>query len=104
MQLLSLTAMESPVSFHADAVRSEQAKVLNAIQPLASGRCLQYSVRGNMAKVLSEMSGSRVIAPNPEFSRVEDGNVRRAQLNIDNWRWVGVPFYLRTGKRSPSAH
>ena len=105
MQLLSLTAMESPVSFHADAVRSEQAKVLNAMQPLASEDVLQYSVRGQYAEGF--MSGQRV----PPY-RAEPGVSPESRtetfvalkLNIDNWRWVGVPFYLRTGKRLAKRH
>jgi glucose-6-phosphate 1-dehydrogenase len=105
MQLLSLIAMESPVSFHADAVRSEQAKVLHAMQPLASEDVLQCSVRGQYAEGL--IGGERV----PSY-RVEPGVSPESKtetfvalkLNVDNWRWVGVPFYLRTGKRLAKRH
>ena len=105
MQLLSLTAMESPVSFSADAVRNEQAKVLHSIQPLDSEDVLQRSVRGQYG----EGSENGVLVPgyrtevgvSPE-SRTE--TFVALKLNIDNWRWAGVPFYLRTGKRLAKRH
>ena len=105
MQLLSLTAMESPVSFSADAVRNEQAKVLHSIQPLDSEDVLQRTVRGQYG----EGSENGVLVPgyrtepgvSPE-SRTE--TFVALKLNIDNWRWAGVPFYLRTGKRLAKRH
>ncbi len=105
MQLLTLTAMESPVSFHADAVRSEQAKVLNAMQPLASEDVLQYSVRGQYGEGLmgeERVPGYRTEPGVSPESRTE--TFVALKLNIDNWRWVGVPFYLRTGKRLTKRH
>jgi glucose-6-phosphate 1-dehydrogenase len=105
MQLLTLTAMESPVSFHADAVRSEQAKVLNAMQPLASEDVLQYSVRGQYGEGL--MGDERVPAYRTEPGVSPESRTETfvaLKLNIDNWRWVGVPFYLRTGKRLAKRH
>ena len=105
MQLLSLTAMESPVSFQADAVRNEQAKVLHSLQPLNSEDVLENSVRGQYGdgqigdeKVPRYRSEPGV---NPE-SRTE--TFVALKLNIDNWRWAGVPFYLRTGKRLAQRH
>jgi glucose-6-phosphate 1-dehydrogenase len=105
MQLLTLTAMESPVSFQADAVRNEQAKVLHSILPLNSDDVLQRSVRGQYGEGLLE--GDRVpgyrtepgVAPE---SRTE--TFAAMKLSIDNWRWAGVPFYLRTGKRLARRH
>ena len=105
MQLLSLTAMESPVSFHADAVRNEQAKVLHSLQPLNSEEVLQRSVRGQYGDgALGEEKVPRYrsepgVAPE---SRTE--TFVALKLNIDNWRWAGVPFYLRTGKRLAKRH
>jgi glucose-6-phosphate 1-dehydrogenase len=105
MQLLSLTAMESPVSFSADAVRNEQAKVLHSLQPLNSEDVLQYSVRGQYGDGM--IDGERVPryrsepGVNPE-SRTE--TFVALKLNIDNWRWAGVPFYFRTGKRLAKRH
>ena len=105
MQLLSLIAMESPVSFHADAVRSEQAKVLHAMQPLASEDVLQCSVRGQYAEGLigdERVPGYRVEPGVSPESKTE--TFVALKLNVDNWRWVGVPFYLRTGKRLAKRH
>ena len=105
MQLISLTAMEPPVSFEADAVRDEQAKVLSAIQRLSSEDVLHNSVRGQYGagtieneKVPSYRSEPGV---SPE-SRTE--SFVALKLNIDNWRWAGVPFYIRTGKRLAKRH
>jgi len=105
MQLLSLTAMESPVSLEADAVRNEQAKVLHSLQPLNSGDVLQNSVRGQYGD--GAIGDERV----PKY-RAEPGVSAESRtetfvalkLNIDNWRWAGVPFYLRTGKRLAQRH
>ena len=105
MQLLSLTAMESPVSFHADAVRNEQAKVLHSLQPLSSEDILQSSVRGQYGDgmIADERVPRYRSEPgvNPE-SRTE--TFVALKLNIDNWRWAGVPFYFRTGKRLAKRH
>ena len=105
MQLLSLTTMESPVSFQADAVRNEQAKVLHSLQSLNSEDVLQRSVRGQYSD--GAITGENVPryrsepGVNPE-SRTE--TFVALKLNIDNWRWAGVPFYLRTGKRLAQRH
>jgi glucose-6-phosphate 1-dehydrogenase len=105
MQLLSLTAMESPVSFSADAVRNEQAKVLHSLLPLDSEDVLQHSVRGQYGdgtignERVSRYRGEPGV--NPE-SRTE--TFVALKLNIDNWRWAGVPFYFRTGKRLAQRH
>jgi len=105
MQLLSLTAMEPPVSFHADAVRNEQAKVLHALQPLNSEDVLQYGVRGQYGDgIIGDERVPRYRSEpgvNPE-SRTE--TFVALKLNIDNWRWAGVPFYFRTGKRLAKRH
>ena len=105
MQLLSLTAMESPVSLQADAVRDEQAKVLHAVQLPDSEAVLYDSVRGQYGE--GTVSGEpvrgyrREPGVSPE-SRTE--TFVALKINIDNWRWVGVPFYLRTGKRLAKRH
>jgi glucose-6-phosphate 1-dehydrogenase len=105
MQLLSLTAMESPVSFSADAVRNEQAKVLHSLLPLNSEDVLQYSVRGQYGDgMIGDERAPRYRAEpgvNPE-SKTE--TFVALKLNIDNWRWAGVPFYFRTGKRLAKRH
>ena len=103
MQLISLTAMEPPISFEANAVRDEQAKILHAIQPFTSEEVLSKTVRGQYGE--GTMDNERVPAYRaeegvPPESRTE--TFVAMKLLIDNWRWAGVPFYLRTGKRLPS--
>jgi glucose-6-phosphate 1-dehydrogenase len=100
MQLISLTAMEPPASFSADAVRDEQAKVLNAIQPLTSEDVLHQAVRGQYGEGV--INGEKVQAYRAEPGVAPESKTETfvaMKLNIDNWRWAGVPFYLRTGKR-----
>jgi glucose-6-phosphate 1-dehydrogenase len=104
-QLMSLTAMEPPNSFHADAVRDEQAKILNAIQPLTGESVLHCSVRGQYGE--GEIEGMGVLAYREEPDVAPDSKTETfvaLKLNIDNWRWAGVPFYIRTGKRMAARH
>ena len=105
MQLISLTAMEPPVSFHADAVRNEQAKILRAVQPLDSEDVLLSSVRGQYGEGI--VGGERVAAYRSEPGVAPESRTETflaLKLNIDNWRWAGVPFYIRTGKRLARRH
>src|SRR5436853_894651 len=105
MQLLSLTAMEPPVSFHANAVRNEQAKALHAVQTLDSEDVLHCSVRGQYGEGVvgtETVPGYRMEPGVSPESRTE--TFAALKLNIDNWRWAGVPFYLRTGKRMAERH
>ncbi len=105
MQLLSLTAMEAPASLNADAVRNEQAKVLRAVQPLDPDDVLERSVRGQYGEgVLAneKVPGYRTEPGVSPSSKTETYAALR--LNIDNWRWAGVPFYIRTGKRMAKRH
>ncbi len=105
MQLISLTAMEPPVSFHADAVRDEQAKILHAIQPLSAEDVLSRTIRGQYGEGF--IGGERVPAYRGEDGVPEDSKTETfvaMKLSIDNWRWADVPFYLRTGKRMPARH
>ena len=100
MQLISLTAMEPPISFRADAVRDEQAKILHAIQPLTSEEVLSRTVRGQYGPGVEDsqrVPGYRHEEDVPPDSRTE--SFVAMKLAIDNWRWADVPFYLRTGKR-----
>ena len=103
MQLISLTAMEPPISFQADAVRDEQAKILHAMQPLSSEDVLTRTVRGQYGE--GEMAGQHVPAYRSEPGVPPDSRTETfvaVKLQVDNWRWAGVPFYLRTGKRMAS--
>jgi len=102
MQLISLTAMEPPISFDANAVRDEQAKILHAIQPTSDEDVLSRSVRGQYGEGTED--GKRVTAYRAEPDVAPDSRTETfvaMKLLIDNWRWADVPFYLRTGKRMP---
>jgi len=99
-QLLTMTAMEPPISFDADEVRNKQAEVLHAIQPLSPEEVLTNMVRGQYGGGNTE--GQRVPGYCSEPAVAPDSNTETfvaLKLLIDNWRWAGVPFYLRTGKR-----
>lgn len=104
-QLVTLTAMEPPVSFEPDAVRDEQMKILQAIQRFSAEDVLQKTERGQYAA--GEIDGKKVIGYRDEENVLEDSNTETyaaLKLTIDNWRWADVPFYIRTGKRLPMKH
>ncbi|OGA15716.1 MAG: glucose-6-phosphate dehydrogenase [Betaproteobacteria bacterium RIFCSPLOWO2_02_FULL_63_19] len=99
-QLVSLTAMEPPFSFGADAVRDEQSKVLHAIQAFTPEDVLSKTVRGQYGEGMHGTESVPAYRAEPRVapdSRTE--TYAALKLTIDNWRWAGVPFYLRTGKR-----
>jgi glucose-6-phosphate 1-dehydrogenase len=97
LQLLALVAMEPPSHFDATAVRDEKVKVLRSLRPIRA----EDSVTGQYA------AGAVAGQPVPAYPE-ELGGISRTETfvalkaHIDNWRWAGVPFYLRTGKRLPS--
>jgi len=102
LQLLTLVAMEPPVTFSADAVRDEKVKVLHAIRAITPAVMHDYAVRGQY--------GPGTIDGKPVPGYREEPNVARdsgtptycaIRFMIDNWRWHDVPFYLRSGKRMP---
>lgn len=98
-QLLTMSAMEPPISFDADEVRNKQAEVLHAIQPLSPEEVLTNMVRGQYGDGV--IDGDRVpgYRSEPDVSPLSNTETFVAlKLQIDNWRWAGVPFYLRTGK------
>ncbi len=99
-QLLSLTAMEPPVSFEANAVRDEQAKVLRAIRPFSPEDVLSCAVRGQYdAGVFGSAKVNRYLDEPHVSNRSTTETFVALKLSIDNWRWAGIPFFLRTGKR-----
>jgi glucose-6-phosphate 1-dehydrogenase len=101
-QLITLMAMEPPISFAADAVRDEQTKILRAMQPLTPEEVLTRTVRGQYTAGTigtEHVPGYRSEPRVPQDSRTE--TFVALKLLIDNWRWADVPFYLRTGKRLP---
>lgn len=102
LQLVSLTAMEPPISFDANAVRDEQSKVLHAIQPIAPEDVLTRAVRGQYGP--GTVGTENVPAYRSELFVSPQSSAETFvafKLNIDNWRWADVPFYIRTGKRMP---
>lgn len=103
LQILSLIAMEPPTTLDADSIRDEKLKVLKALRPINASNIAQNTVRGQYAAGF--VSGQEV----PGYLEEPDANERSTtetfvsiKAEIDNWRWAGVPFYLRTGKRLPT--
>ena len=100
MQLLTLTAMEPPVTFGADSVRDEKVKVLRAVPPLQDTEIGVDTVRGQYGPGLMGAEIVRGYCEEPEVARdSQTATYVALKLQIENWRWAGVPFYLRTGKR-----
>ena len=100
LQLLSLTAMEPPVAFQADAVRDEKVKVLRAIRRFTAAEIHDYAVRGQYGP--GTINGAAVpgYREEPGVDPGSDTPTWAAlRLLVDNWRWQGVPFFLRSGKR-----
>ena len=98
-QLLAMTAMEPPISFEANAVRAKKAEVIEAIRPFGPARVMKDIVRGQYAA--GTVLGKPVQGYRQEPNVAPDSNTDTffaCKLQIDNWRWAGVPFYLRTGK------
>ena len=94
LQLLALVAMEPPSSFDATAVRDEKVKVLRALRPVAAGEAVTGQYRAGA------IQGAAVPGYDEELGRDSDTETFVAiKAHVDNWRWKGVPFYLRTGKR-----
>ena len=100
LQLLCLVAMEPPAGFTPSAVRNEKVKVLWSLRPMTRESVLTHTVRGQYAAGFSggkpvpgylEEAGARPASDNESFVAL--------RAEVDNWRWAGVPFYLRTGKR-----
>jgi glucose-6-phosphate 1-dehydrogenase len=100
LQLVTLTAMEPPISFKPDAVRDEQVKILHAIQCPSPEEALRRTVRGqyDAGKIDNEQVPAYRDEPNVAKDSTTETFVA-LKLLIDNWRWADVPFYLRTGKR-----
>jgi len=98
-QLLAMTAMEAPNAFEADAVRAEKRRVVEAVQLQSLGEASANSVRGQYR--VGQVNGRDVADYRQEprvAARSHTETYVALKLTIDNWRWAGVPFYLRTGK------
>jgi len=105
LQLVTLTAMEPPVSFEADAVRDEQFKILHAVKPITKEDVSTNAVRGQYTA--GEIHGNAIA----DYRAEKDVNRKSKtetfaalKVEIDNWRWAGVPFYVRTGKSLATRH
>ena len=104
-QLITLTAMEPPVSFEADAVRDEQFKILHAIKPFSEDDIQRDAVRGQYAsgaidgKEIADYADEKGVKKNSQTE-----TFAALKIEIDNWRWADVPFYIRTGKSMATRH
>ncbi|PYE56228.1 glucose-6-phosphate dehydrogenase [Deinococcus yavapaiensis] len=102
MQLFTLVAMETPVAFDANAIRDEKVKVLRSTRPIPVERVSQVAVRGQYGP--GTLYGERAKGYREEEKVAPDSSTPTfvaVKLEVDNWRWSGVPFFLRSGKRLP---
>ena len=100
LQLLTLTAMEPPVAFDANSVREEKVQVLRSIKPLTAEEVARRAVRGQYGG--GDIDGQPVVGYKAEQGVKQDSVTETyvaIQFCIENWRWAGVPFYVRAGKR-----
>ncbi len=103
LQLLALVAMEPPASYTATAVRDEKVKVLRSLRPMTAAAAAHHSVKGQYRQ--GAVDGQPVKAYADELGKASNTETFVAvKAHLDNWRWQGVPFYLRTGKRMPARH
>ncbi|HHY48831.1 MAG TPA: glucose-6-phosphate dehydrogenase [Alphaproteobacteria bacterium] len=104
IQLLCLVAMEPPASDDADALRDEKLKVLRSLKPITGADVSKFTVRGQYRG--GSVDGAAVAGYQDELPEDKKGSRTETfvslKAEIENWRWAGVPFYLRTGKRMPS--
>ncbi|GAC1353696.1 MAG: glucose-6-phosphate dehydrogenase [Herpetosiphon sp.] len=102
LQLLTLVAMEAPVAFDADAVRDEKVKVLRAVRPFSDERLHRDMVRGQYGPGFLQAAPVGGYREEPKVAATSKTETYAAiKFVIDNWRWAGVPFFLRSGKRLP---
>jgi glucose-6-phosphate 1-dehydrogenase len=100
LQLLALTAMEPPIAFDADSVREQKVQALRSIRPMTVEEVAKRTVRGQYGP--GEIGGQRVPGYREEpgvASNSVTETYAAVEFYVDNWRWAGVPFYIRTGKR-----
>lgn len=103
LQILTLIAMEPPVNLESDSIRNEKLKVLKALRPITLDNVDEKTVRGQYTAGF--LKGGAV----PGYNEEDDAHTASKtetfvsiRVDIDNWRWADVPFYLRTGKRMPT--
>ncbi len=105
LQLMTLVAMEPPVSMDAESLRDEKVKVLKSIRPIPKSAVHAHSFRGQYGK--GAINGEKINSYREEANIPANSTTETyaaMKLMIDNWRWRGVPFYLRTGKRLAASH
>ncbi|WP_448555175.1 glucose-6-phosphate dehydrogenase [Thalassotalea montiporae] len=105
LQILSLLAMEPPADLSADSIRDEKLKVIKALLPITRQNIKEKTVRGQYTEGF--LAGKAVPGYLEEEGANKNSNTESfvaIKAEIDNWRWTGVPFYLRTGKRMPAKH
>ena len=104
LQLLCLTAMEPPPGLDAESIRDEKVKVLRSLRPLTGDDVFKHVIRAQYGA--GAINGKRVAAYRDELN-VNPESVTETyvalEVNVDNWRWAGVPFFIRVGKRLPKA-
>lgn len=103
LQILTFVAMEPPADLSAESIRSEKIKVLKALRPITARNIEEKTVRaqytsgfvqGKAVPGYLEEAGANTVSTTETFVAI--------RVDVDNWRWAGVPFYLRTGKRTPT--
>jgi glucose-6-phosphate 1-dehydrogenase len=102
LQLLCLTAMEPPTDLTADAIRDEKVKVLRSLRKIAGEDVAKFTVRAQYAA--GSINGKEVVGYLDEENIPKDSQTETyvaLEANVDNWRWAGVPFFVRVGKRLP---
>ncbi|WNC70469.1 glucose-6-phosphate dehydrogenase [Thalassotalea psychrophila] len=105
LQILSLLAMEPPTDLSSENIRDEKLKVIKALRKIDRTNVHEKTVRGQYTK--GHMNGQPVPGYTEEEGAVTDSTTESfvaIKAEIDNWRWAGVPFYMRTGKRMPCKH
>ncbi len=104
LQLLCLTAMEPPAGLDADSIRDEKVKVLRSLRPLTGDDVFKHVIRGQYGA--GAINGKRVAAYRDELNVDPESTTETyvaLEVNVDNWRWAGVPFFIRVGKRLPKS-
>ncbi|BDA83532.1 glucose-6-phosphate 1-dehydrogenase [Aureimonas sp. SA4125] len=99
LQLLCLVALEPPSAMNADALRDEKLKVLRALRPIGTGNVEQRTVRGQYKAGASKGAAVKGYIDDLNDGDSDTETFVALKVEIENWRWAGVPFYLRTGKR-----
>ena len=104
LQLVCLVAMEAPSSLHHDSVRDEKIKVLRSLRPMSPEQIRTNTVRGQYTAGAIDGNTVSGYLEEVEGGKSSSETFVALKLEIDNWRWSNVPFYVRTGKRLPAKH